>query len=97
MQQATENGSSWSFSIGDGCRPLSTGRGEGSLGGLFARVLLPLLHLLDKGFRFFFVGERQSGRTIFKFEGMEEGSILIISKIIVDLLVTDHALVHGLP
>lgn len=97
MQQATENGSSRSLSIGDGCRALSPSRSERGFGGLFARVLLPLLHLLDESLCFLLVGEGEPRGTVLKLEGMKEGPVLVISKVIVDLLVPDYTSVHGLP
>jgi hypothetical protein len=70
---------------------LSSGGREWCLFGLLAGEFLTLVHLLDEGFGFLLIGKGKSCRALFKLEGMEEGTVLIVVKAIIYLLVPDHA------
>lgn len=59
-------------------------------------MLLSLLHLLDKRLGLLFVREGESGGAIFELECVEEGAVLVVREIVIDLLVPDHALSRGL-
>lgn len=58
---------------------------------MLAGILLPLIHLLLEGPRLLLVDKRESSQTLFEFEGVEKGSILIVLKCVVYLLVPYHA------
>lgn len=73
----------------------SSTRGKGLCFRLLACILLPLVHLLLEGPRLLLVDKRQSGQTLFEFEGMEKGSILIVLKGVVDLLIPYHTPIRG--
>lgn len=93
MQQAPKEGT---LCTGNLRRSLSPRGGKGSLLGLFADSLLPLVDLLDECFRFLLVREGKTGGAVLEFEGMEKGSILVISEVIVELLVPNHTSSGGL-
>ena len=55
--------------------------------GGFTRILLTIIHLLLKLFRFLLVGERETCKTFLKLEGVEKGSILIIVERVINFLI----------
>jgi hypothetical protein len=54
-------------------------------------MFLALLHLLDEGLGLLLINKGQAGRAVFELESMEESSVLIVSKVVIDFLVPDHA------
>lgn len=50
-------------------------------------MLLPLLYLLDEGFCLLLVGEGETSGAILKFEAVEESTVLVIRKVVVNLLI----------
>lgn len=96
MQQTTENGPAGDFSAGNGRRALPSSRGKWCLAGFFARMLLALLHLLDECLGLLLIGEGQTGGTVLELKCMEKSTVLVVGKMVVDLLVPDHALSSGL-
>lgn len=56
-----------------------------------ARILLSVVHLLQKLLRLFLVDKGQSGKTVFEFEGVEEHSVLVISPCVVYFLIPDDS------
>lgn len=95
MQQAAKQRPSY-FPIGNGSRSLASSRCERSLAGLFAGMFLALMHLFDEGLGLLFVDKGQAGGTDFELECMKEGSILVVSEVVIDLLIPDHAPASGL-
>ena len=69
---------------------------ERSLAGLFAGMFLALMHLLDKSLGLLFVDKGQAGGTGFEFECVKEGPILVVSEVVINLLIPDHAPASGL-
>lgn len=63
---------------------------------IFVGILLPFIHLLLESFRLFLVGEGQASHAVFKLEGVEEGSVLVVLEGIIDLLVPDYTAVRRL-
>lgn len=66
-----------------------------SLGAL-AGMLLPLVHFLFELFRLLFVHEREARHALLQFEGVKEGTVLIVVEGIVDLLIPYHTSIGGL-
>jgi hypothetical protein len=64
----------------------------GSLGS----ILLSIIHLLLKLLGFLLIDKRECGEAFFKLERMEEGSVLVVGKSIVDFLVPYHTSVGRL-
>lgn len=62
----------------------------------FARILLPIVHLLHELLRLFLVDEGQSCETFLELKGMEEGPILVIVPCVVDLLIPYNSSVSRL-
>lgn len=58
-------------------------------------MFLALMHLLDKGLGFLLVDKGQAGGTGFELECMKEGSVLVVSEVVIDLLIPDHAPASG--
>jgi hypothetical protein len=83
------------FSVRDHSGTLATSRGKRCLFRLFACVLFALIQLFDEGFRFFLIGEGESCGAFFQLKRVKKGSILIITKAIVDLLVPDNSTIGG--
>lgn len=54
-------------------------------------MLLALLHLLDEGLGLLLVDKGEAGGAVFEFERVEKRAVLVISKIVIDFLVPDHA------
>jgi hypothetical protein len=72
------------------CSTISVGPKLLRLGRL-AGILFTIIHLLLELLRFLLVHERQAGKAFFKLEGVEERSVLVVRKSIVDLLIPYHA------
>lgn len=70
--------------------------GEGLGLGLLGCILLAFIHLLHKGLCLFLVDKGQSGEAwrMLQLERVEEGSVLIIGKRVIYLLIPDHASVR---
>lgn len=66
-----------------------------SLGAL-AGMLLPLVHFLLELFRLLFVHKREARHALLQFEGVKEGTVLIVVEGIVDLLIPYHTSIGGL-
>lgn len=54
------------------------------------------MHLLDKGLGFLLVDKGQAGGASFELKCMKEGSVLVVSEVVIDLLVPDYAPASGL-
>lgn len=65
------------------------------LGGL-ARILLPVVHLLQELLRLFLVDEGKPCKAFFELEGVKEDAILVVVPRIVDLLVPYNSSITGL-
>lgn len=61
-----------------------------------ARILLAIMHLLEKGLCFLLVHKGEAGEAILRFERVEKRPVLIIVPCIVNLLVPYHSPVCGL-
>lgn len=59
-------------------------------------MFLALMHLLNKGLGLLLVDKGQAGGTGFELECMKEGSVLVVSEVVIDLLIPDHAPASGL-
>lgn len=59
-------------------------------------MFLALMHLFNKGLGFLLVDKGQAGGTGFELECMKEGSVLVVSEVVIDLLIPDHAPTSGL-
>lgn len=59
-------------------------------------MFLALMHLLDKRLGLLLVDKGQAGGTGFELECMKEGSVLVVSEFVIDLLIPDHAPASGL-
>jgi hypothetical protein len=68
-----------------------------SLLSCLARILFPVIHLLQKLFRLLLVDEGQSRQAFLQLEGMEKNAVLVVAPVLKDLLVPDHSPVSGLP
>ena len=58
---------------------------------ILVRILLPFVHLLLKSLCFLFIGKTQGGKAVFHFEGVEEGTVLVVDEGVKYLLVPDDA------
>jgi len=55
--------------------------------GRLAGILLPVVHFLLEFLGFFFVHKGQSGQAFLKLKGVEEGSVLVVGKGVINFLV----------
>lgn len=58
-------------------------------------MLLTLLHLFNECLGLLLVGEGQTGGAVFKFESVEECTVLVIVEVVENFLVPNHALSMG--
>lgn len=64
--------------------------------GALGRILLPIIHLLLEFLGLLLVYERETSKTLLKFEGMEKDSVLVVVEWIINLLVPYHTTVAAL-
>jgi hypothetical protein len=64
--------------------------------GCLARILLPVIHLLEELFRLLLVDEGQAGLAVLQLKGMEEDAVLVVVPILVDFLIPYYPPVSGL-
>lgn len=57
----------------------------------FARVLFPVIHLLQELLGLFLVDKRQPGQAFFELEGVEKYSVLVVAPRVEDLLIPDNS------
>ena len=80
---------------------LRAGAGGGAQGakglvpGVLGRVLLAVVHLLLEGAGLLLVGEGEGGQAAVDLKGVEEDAVLVVGKLVVDLLVPQHAALGG--
>lgn len=60
---------------------------EGFVLGIFVRILLTVIHLFLESLCLLLVAERKTCQTFFKLKGVEEDTVLIVRKMLVELLV----------
>ena len=61
-----------------------------------ARVLFPVVHLLQELLRLLLVDERQPSQALLKLKRVEKDSILVVVPCIVDFLIPDDTTIAGL-
>ena len=62
-----------------------------------ARILFPVVHLLQELLRLLLVDEGQAGLAFFQLKGMEKDAVLVVAPGFVDFLVPYYSSVCGLP
>lgn len=60
---------------------------KGLVLGVLVRILLAVVQLLLESLGFLLIRERQCSKAVFKLEGVEEDTILVVCKGVVDLLI----------
>ena len=64
--------------------------------GVFAGILLPLVHFLLECPRFLFVCKGKTRQATFELKRMEKGAVLVVYKVLVDFLVPYYTSICGL-
>ena len=96
-QQTADAESAVTFSaVGDRYCATTLVGAEGLRSCSLAGIFLSLIHLLLELLCLLLVHKREACQTLFEFERVEEGSVLVVLESVVDLLVPNDASTRGL-